>query len=61
MKDTVFGQYLFFVQKEGGGVSVFVLKGFFAISGGWWWVERPKWGGGKKNVVTVEGEYVKKP
>jgi len=49
------------VQKEGGGVSVFVLKGFFAISGGWWWVERPKWGGGRKNVITVEGEYVKKP
>ena len=48
VKDTVFGQYLFFVQKEGRGVCVFVLRGFFAVSGGWWRVERQ------------EGEYVKK-
>lgn len=39
------------MQKEDGGVSVFVFKGFFAVSGGWWWVERWKKGGGRKNVV----------
>ncbi|WP_303025292.1 hypothetical protein [Anaerotignum lactatifermentans] len=53
VKDTVFGQYLFFVQKEGRGVCVFVLRGFFAVSGGWWWVERWEKGGGRKNVVKA--------
>ena len=53
VKDTVFGQYLFFVQKEGRGVSVLVFDGFFAASGGWWWVERWEKGGGRKNVVKA--------
>ncbi|WP_283122755.1 hypothetical protein [Anaerotignum lactatifermentans] len=60
MKDTVFGQYLFFVQKEGRGVCVFVLRGFFAVSGGWWRVERLKKGGGRKNVATAGGRICEK-
>lgn len=60
VKDTVFGQYLFFVQKECRGVSVFVLRGFFAVSGGWWRVERRKKGGGRKNVETAGGRICEK-
>lgn len=60
VKDTVFGQYLFFVQKEGRGVCVFVLRGFFAVSGGWWRVERLKKGGGRKNVATAGGGICEK-
>lgn len=50
----------FFVQKEGRGVCVFVLRGFFAVSGGWWRVERRKKGGGRKNVETAGGRICEK-